>query len=83
VRQRQMVMSIHALMTYLDSSLSAECAQINREGPVQGPDPGPGGSNKVRPSGTGSVTVTAQSFAAVFQADDKAIANNHMTEFLY
>jgi hypothetical protein len=83
VQQRQMMMSIHALMTYLDSTLSGECALLGKEGQVQGPDLGPGGSNKGGPSGTGPVTVTAQSFAAIFQADDKAMANNHMTEFWY
>ena len=79
MQQRQMVMSIHALMTYLDSSLTGECASLDRKG--LGPDLGPGGSVKGSPSSTG--TVTAQSFAAIFQADDKAMANNHMTEFWY
>jgi hypothetical protein len=83
VQQRQMMMSIHALMTYLDSNLSGECALLDRYGQVQGPDLGPEGSNKGVPSGTGPVTVTAQSFASIFQADDKVMANSHMTEFWY
>lgn len=79
MQERQMIMSIHALMTYLDSSLCGECASLDMEG--QGPDPGSGGSKKEGSVSTG--TVTAQSFAAIFQADDKAMASNHMTEFWY
>lgn len=87
VRQRQIEMAVLSAFTFLNSKLQTSCENIilekeNTQTLGQDSSTDSSTESSSRPQ-RGRATITAQSFADIFLADDKFMNRNQMTEFWY
>jgi hypothetical protein len=83
VRQRQIEMAVLSAFTFLNSKLQTSCDNVILEKEntqTLGQDSSTESSSRPQ---RGRATITAQSFADIFLADDKFMNRNQMTEFWY